>query len=577
MGELFIYLIQINLLLSFIFLSYELLLKGITFYKLNRIYFIVGILYSLVFPFCDFSFLFQRDVRLAREEIMEYVLPPAYLEIISDFTLVHLLLSLIAVGAVVFFIKLLFQIGSLLRIYYHSEASVWKQYLYRNVLFPIIPFSFFNQIYVHRDQHLEEELDDIFKHETIHVRGLHSWDVILCEILLIICWYNPFVWLMRRAMCQNLEYLTDQHVLDKGSDRRSYQYSLLNVTKRGTSVGISNQFNFKTLKKRIIMMNKKRSSRLALGKYVFLFPFLILIGAGFTVKKAEKNINRVVDTAQSITLNENSVTKDTIVTVRQIEFDDIDFKGNYIFKIDRAEVDVATVLNMGKSTIAKIYLYSDQPSKDEGSNRKRYDGTISVMTNAYYKKMGQDTDNPLIIVDGKIMKDNNKSVKSMDANSIESIHILKDSTAVKKYGEEGSAGVIIITSKDEIKMKREAEKSVIRSEVSKEKETVVGKGRVFIGQQPSGDSKIEIKGAPIGQRGVQVRSVKEKANLLVILDGVEMNFQDLNKNYTADQFEHITMLKDSAAIARYGDKGKDGALIIGSKAKAIVKKPNGSF
>jgi beta-lactamase regulating signal transducer with metallopeptidase domain len=87
-----------------------------------------------------------------------------------------------------------------------------------------------------------------------------------------------------------LEFLTDQQVLDKGIDKQTYQYSLLNVSKKGTSVGLSNQFNFKLLKRRIMMMNKKRSSKIELSKYAFLLPVFLLTGAAFTVSKAEGSI-----------------------------------------------------------------------------------------------------------------------------------------------------------------------------------------------------------------------------------------------------------------------------------------------
>ncbi|MFX5922293.1 M56 family metallopeptidase, partial [Acinetobacter baumannii] len=83
-------------------------------------------------------------------------------------------------------------------------------YFFKDVIFPIVPFSFFNKIYIHKAQHLDEELQDIFEHEHVHVKGLHTWDILLFEMLLIGCWYNPFVWLMRKAVRQNLEYLTDQ-------------------------------------------------------------------------------------------------------------------------------------------------------------------------------------------------------------------------------------------------------------------------------------------------------------------------------------------------------------------------------
>src|SRR5690606_40407857 len=92
---------------------------------------------------------------------------------------------------------------------------------------------------------------------------------------------------MRRAVRQNLEYLTDQQVLNKGVDRQTYQYSLLNVSKQGASLGLSNRFNFKFLKKRIMMMNKKKSSKLELSKYAFLLPIVIFSAGAFTVSRAE--------------------------------------------------------------------------------------------------------------------------------------------------------------------------------------------------------------------------------------------------------------------------------------------------
>lgn len=126
-------------------------------------------------------------------------------------------------------------------------------------------------IYLNKQWHNNHELNDIFKHENIHAKELHSIDVLLFEILTIVCWYNPFVWMMRRSVRQNLEYLTDQQVLNKGTDRQRYQYSLLNTAQQEQSVGISNHFNFKTLKKRIIMMNKKKITPHRIRKICFSF------------------------------------------------------------------------------------------------------------------------------------------------------------------------------------------------------------------------------------------------------------------------------------------------------------------
>lgn len=236
-----------------------------------------------------------------------------------------------ALGAMVLFLKLAVQLFSLMRIHRHSIEASWRTYVYRNVLFPIAPFSFFNRIYVNAKQHEESELYDIFEHEQIHVKGLHTLDIILFEAILILCWYNPVVWLLRKAVRQNLEFLTDQYVLNQGVDRQTYQYSLLHVSKQGATVGVGNQFNFKLLKKRITMMNKKRSSALELSKYAFLLPVLIFVAAAFTVTKADEKISEVVLLAKQTEVKDLQRVlqqKDTVKIIAVTEKDTV--KGKFI-------------------------------------------------------------------------------------------------------------------------------------------------------------------------------------------------------------------------------------------------------
>ena len=273
MDSLLIYFIQLNVLISVIYIGYYVLLKYLTFYKLNRFYFVIGLIFSIVYPFLDFGWLFTNDMP-AFGQMDEYLpLLGDQATNIASLTLGKLVYGLILTGVFIFVCRFILQLLSLLRVYHYSVEAKWKDYLFRNVVFPVTPFSFLNKIYVHIEQHKERELHDIFEHEDIHVKGLHSVDILVFEMLLIGCWYNPFVWLMRSAVRQNLEFLTDQQVLNKGVDRQTYQYSLLQVTRAGASVILSNQFNFKLLKTRIMMMNKKRSSKLQLSKYVFLRYF----------------------------------------------------------------------------------------------------------------------------------------------------------------------------------------------------------------------------------------------------------------------------------------------------------------
>lgn len=419
MEALLTYIIQVNLLLSLIFLGYQFLLKNLTFYRLNRFYFFFGSLYAFVYPFLDIKSWFAKSITIPQGIIMEYF-PILEESKVEAFYLGDLMVYLVAIGGLVLLTKLLIQLGSLLRIHWHSKPSQWRDFIFRNVLFPITPFSFFNKIYLHKDQHQDLELYDIFKHEQVHVRGHHSIDVLWFEIVLLCCWFNPFVWYMRKAVRQNLEFLTDQQVLDKGVDRQTYQYSLLNVTKQGASVGISNQFNFKTLKKRIMMMNKKRSSKLQLGKYVFLLPILIIAGITFTVNQAEAKIEKVVVKLNETDLNQQ--IKEVIIQQPKKDTTDLDSIRN----IDTKE-------------------YADYVQAGSGPNQT---GDRIKSVNITRLIHADPNKRPLVILDGERMP-KNFNIAVVNPNSIKSLDILKGAEG-NSYGEEGKHGVFIIETKKDV-------------------------------------------------------------------------------------------------------------------------------
>jgi beta-lactamase regulating signal transducer with metallopeptidase domain len=89
---------------------------------------------------------------------------------------------------------------------------------------PIIPFSFGNAIYINQRLHTKEEWAEIILHEYVHIRQKHTLDILLAELVCIVNWYNPFAWLIRYSVRHNLEFIADHQVLDKGVDRKGYQY-----------------------------------------------------------------------------------------------------------------------------------------------------------------------------------------------------------------------------------------------------------------------------------------------------------------------------------------------------------------
>lgn len=145
---------------------------------------------------------------------------------------------------------------------------------------PSGPFSFFGWIFMNPTVVKENEMDEILTHELAHVKQKHSIDILIAEIISICCWINPFVWLIKREVRLNLEFLADKKVMEVGFSTKSYQYHLLGLA-YNHKYGLSNNFNFSHLKQRIIMMNKKKSNGAAHIKYaLFTLPAFALLVAG---------------------------------------------------------------------------------------------------------------------------------------------------------------------------------------------------------------------------------------------------------------------------------------------------------
>lgn len=156
------------------------------------------------------------------------------------------------------------------------------------------PFSFFRWIFVCSDAHTGDELHEILTHERTHARQWHSIDVLTGELACIICWFNPFAWLMKREIRTNLEYMADEKVLETGHDSRTYQYHLLGLSHHKAAATIYNSFNVLPLKKRIIMMNKRRTRAIGRTKYLMFLPLAALL-------MIVSNIEAVARATQKIT------------------------------------------------------------------------------------------------------------------------------------------------------------------------------------------------------------------------------------------------------------------------------------
>ena len=130
------------------------------------------------------------------------------------------------IGILLLSARFMIQLSSIFRLVLKSKNINVDQISIRSLSEPANPFSFWQWIFIYLPGLKEDEKQEILTHEQTHVRQWHSIDVIISEIVNIICWMNPFAWLLKTEIRLNLEYLADHKVMESGTNKKAYQYHL---------------------------------------------------------------------------------------------------------------------------------------------------------------------------------------------------------------------------------------------------------------------------------------------------------------------------------------------------------------
>ncbi len=182
------------------------------------------------------------------------------------------------------------------------------------------------------------ELESILEHEKVHSDQNHTLDVLISRIFSIIFWFNPIVWLYKKAISQNLEFIADSEASKKLTDKKAYQYTLLKITTHENCVAITNHFYQSLIKKRIVMLNKNQSKKRNSWKYYTVIPalaaFVILFQVEVVAKERQQNLEIVSNEIKSV--NIFKITKKTTDT----EFKDLkkDLKSTYNIDLEVSDI-----------------------------------------------------------------------------------------------------------------------------------------------------------------------------------------------------------------------------------------------
>lgn len=285
-----LYLLQVNFGLVLFYALYKLVCTRDTFFRSRRFILLLSLVLPFVLPLVDVrEWLESRDSLIMLTHFDYSVVLPEIVVgseaaeagngvwVLSDWVK-YLYLA----GVLVLSVRFLVQACSLWHLILRTPEKTINDIRVKCLNGSSGPFSFFGWIFLNPATVKEDELDEILTHEMAHVKQRHSVDVLLAEMVSICCWMNPFAWLLKREVRLNLEFLADKRVVEAGFATKSYQYHLLGLA-YSHKYGLSNNFNFSHLKKRIIMMNKKKSNGTGRIKYaLFMVPAFALLVAGNT-------------------------------------------------------------------------------------------------------------------------------------------------------------------------------------------------------------------------------------------------------------------------------------------------------
>lgn len=278
------YFLKVNLALAILYICYRLLFRNDTFFRLRRGVLLSAYLIAFLYPLLDISIWLSS--RESVTEIVNYystILPLKTIAATDNtplstetdwLTIAENYLSLVYLtGVILLFLRSIIELFTVTRLRFISP----KQQINGTTIHVLPsreePYSFFGWIFASPESHTPQALEEILVHEKTHVRQLHSADVVLGELVCILCWINPFVWLLKKEISSNHEYLADEQVMLAGYNKKEYQYHLIGLEHPDMAIAkLYNNFSVLPLKKRITMLNKKRTGRVGKVKYLTLLP-----------------------------------------------------------------------------------------------------------------------------------------------------------------------------------------------------------------------------------------------------------------------------------------------------------------
>ena len=312
-----LYLLQINIALSLLYLCYKVLFSQNTFFGLRRLILISIVLFSTTYPWYDVP-----DIDPIIPAHLQIRLPEVLYSIGETvpqkaFDIYPLIAYLYGGICSLFLLRMFLRIASIIKLRANGKLRIIGESHIIVCDENIQPCSFFRWIFLpHSILQNKNTLTRILRHENTHIRQLHTIDVLLGESMAALCWINPLSWLFSHRLLKeirlNLEYMADKAAIPDEQERKTYQYLLLDISQSNNKLPSAIPFNYSFLKTRIRMINRKRSQTTSVFKYLLMLPlFLAIVTANQCCtdqQPLQSEIEKVFPKPSEVQTKDNSTT-----------------------------------------------------------------------------------------------------------------------------------------------------------------------------------------------------------------------------------------------------------------------------
>lgn len=602
------YLLQVLVCSAVLMVYYLLVLRNKKFHQYNRFYLLGVALISWIVPLIKIFWQQERsgvrqvdllNVVATNNSEMEALVTAKQ----ESLDLLSLLPNFYVGVSICLAVAMLVSLYRIYKIYREHECTNLQQFYLVMTRVKGTPFSFFSYIFWNAEIDIQTPAGkQILQHELTHVKQYHSIDKIVMQLNLIVGWFNPFFWLLKKELDMIHEFIADKKSVENG-DAASLAQMLLTTAYPGQQFSLTNPFFFSPIKRRLKMLTNTKNPTFNYLRRLIVLPLLAVVVLLFAFRAKENN-NVVAPLSKTYTVvlnaghgggDKGAIAADgtteaqlTLAIVHQMQAlnkndkiklvltRDADITQSVVAVSDFANAQSpdlfvsihlnnveGTSANKNKYEGAEIYMASKDKAVNYDANYKLANNLAATLQEAGTPFNGVKTRNngiwvlqavqcPSALIEAGYLSNNKELAKIKDAGYQQKLaaSILKGIENYLVDQEKGMGSVVIDTIKKAIRVqgfKISPEDTLIASKENSK--TVVikmdGAGGANYGQKP-----------------------------LYVLDG-EIISESIMKVIDPNKIEAINVLKGPSATSLYGDKGKDGVIMITTKAGNAGKDDRG--